>query len=237
MGPRRKTSGEKVRLPELSRRAVIAGASVATLGAAKPHPDALLGTISLAGGDKERAIMIGDSEVDVATAKAARVPVVAVSFGYTQIPVADLSPDRIIDDYQGLVPAIRDLHAAFRLVQIADGRDLIVGERELEIGHTKRIETVHLLCVGNKQGGIEPQDAILPTPISGRIANQQRHIANLPSPATDRAKDALITQSSVKPGDSKLAESVAVSQINGDIICAKSSLQIETDTVTAGFQR
>lgn len=36
MGPRRKTSGEKVRLPELSRRAVIAGASVATLGAAKP---------------------------------------------------------------------------------------------------------------------------------------------------------------------------------------------------------
>lgn len=83
-----------------------------TFPVCKPHPDHLLGAIRLAGGDITRSIMIGDSEVDVATAKAARVPVVAVSFGYTQIPVADLSPDRIIDDYQGLVPAIRDLHAA-----------------------------------------------------------------------------------------------------------------------------
>lgn len=36
MGPRRKTSSEIVRLPELSRRAVIAGTSVAAFGATRP---------------------------------------------------------------------------------------------------------------------------------------------------------------------------------------------------------
>jgi hypothetical protein len=36
MGSRRKTGVEGVRLPELSRRAVIAGTSVAVFGAAKP---------------------------------------------------------------------------------------------------------------------------------------------------------------------------------------------------------
>lgn len=82
-----------------------------TFSVCKPHPDHLLGTIRLAGGEFRRSIMIGDSEVDIATAKAAGVPVVAVSFGYSQIPVARLSPDRIIDDYLSLVPVIRDLHA------------------------------------------------------------------------------------------------------------------------------
>src|SRR5579864_4131057 len=36
MGSRRKTSSETARLPELSRRAVIAGTSVAAFGAARP---------------------------------------------------------------------------------------------------------------------------------------------------------------------------------------------------------
>jgi phosphoglycolate phosphatase len=50
--------------------------------------------------------MIGDSGVDIATAKAAGVPVVAVTFGYTDMPVRELSPDRIIDHYDELEPAI-----------------------------------------------------------------------------------------------------------------------------------
>jgi len=43
--------------------------------------------------------MIGDSEVDVGTAKAARIPVIGVTFGYTQIPVTELGPDAVIDSY------------------------------------------------------------------------------------------------------------------------------------------
>ena len=50
--------------------------------------------------------MIGDSRVDIATAKAAGVPVVAVTFGYTDTPVRELSPDRVIDHYDELEPAI-----------------------------------------------------------------------------------------------------------------------------------
>ena len=80
-----------------------------TLGAAKPHPDALLGTIGLAGGDKRRAIMIGDTGVDVATAQAAGVPVIAVSFGYTETPVRAFSPDIVIDHFDELEPAIARL--------------------------------------------------------------------------------------------------------------------------------
>jgi phosphoglycolate phosphatase len=86
---------------------VVAGRD--TLKSAKPHPDALLGTIALAGGSKERAIMIGDSGVDVATGKAAGVPVIGVSFGYTETPVREFSPDVVIDHFDELEPAIARL--------------------------------------------------------------------------------------------------------------------------------
>jgi phosphoglycolate phosphatase len=80
-----------------------------TLASFKPHPEHLLGTIRLAGGDPARAVMIGDSRVDIATARAANVPVIAVSFGYTDTPVAELKPDAIIDHYRELEPAIAAL--------------------------------------------------------------------------------------------------------------------------------
>jgi phosphoglycolate phosphatase len=72
----------------------------------KPHPDHLLGAIELARGDSARAVMVGDSRIDIATAKAAGVPVVAVTFGYTDIPVRELGPDKVIDHYDELEPAI-----------------------------------------------------------------------------------------------------------------------------------
>jgi phosphoglycolate phosphatase len=77
----------------------------------KPHPDHLLGTIRLAGGDNARAVMVGDSRIDIATAKAAAVPVVAVSFGYTDTPVRELGPDEVIDHYEELEPAVAALLA------------------------------------------------------------------------------------------------------------------------------
>jgi phosphoglycolate phosphatase len=80
-----------------------------TLPNSKPHPGHLLGTIDLAGGDPSRAVMIGDSNVDIATAKAAGVPVIAVSFGYTDTPVEDFAPDAVIDHYRELEPAIAAL--------------------------------------------------------------------------------------------------------------------------------
>ena len=75
----------------------------------KPDPRALLSTIEKAGGSPARALMIGDSKTDIDTAKAARVPVVAVTFGYTEIPVADLAPDFIISHFDELWDAVTAL--------------------------------------------------------------------------------------------------------------------------------
>jgi phosphoglycolate phosphatase len=80
-----------------------------TFGVQKPNPDMLRRTISAAGGDPARAVMIGDSETDIRTAKAAGVPVIAVDFGYTERPVAEFDPDRIISHYGELPQAIAAL--------------------------------------------------------------------------------------------------------------------------------
>lgn len=77
-----------------------------TLPVCKPNPGHLTGTIDLARGDVARAIMIGDSETDIATAKAARIPVVAVDFGYATEPVSTYAPDAIISHYDDLARAI-----------------------------------------------------------------------------------------------------------------------------------
>jgi len=82
-----------------------------TLGACKPDPRHLTGTIDLAHGQIERAIMIGDSETDIATAKAALVPVVAVNFGYSVEPVTTFAPDIIISHFDELPAALANLRA------------------------------------------------------------------------------------------------------------------------------
>ncbi len=73
----------------------------------KPDPRALLSTIELAGGSPGRAVMVGDSKTDIDTAKAAGVPVVAVDFGYTDVHVSELGPDRIISHFDSLWEAVQ----------------------------------------------------------------------------------------------------------------------------------
>ena len=95
------------RLDLASRFAVICGQD--TFGVQKPDPDVLRRTVLAAGGSPERAIMIGDSETDVRTAKSAGIPIVAVDFGYTERPVAEFRPDRIISHFAELPPALAAL--------------------------------------------------------------------------------------------------------------------------------
>lgn len=91
----------------LDRFAAICGPD--TFGIQKPDPDVLRRTIAAAGGRSDRAIMIGDSETDICTAKAAGVPVVAVDFGYTETSVAEFQPDRIISHFAQLPQTIAAL--------------------------------------------------------------------------------------------------------------------------------
>ena len=72
----------------------------------KPDPRHLTQTIARAGGDPARAVMVGDSRTDIATARAAGIPVVAVPFGYTDVPVQDLGPDAVIDHFDQLFDAV-----------------------------------------------------------------------------------------------------------------------------------
>lgn len=71
----------------------------------KPEAGHLMATIAAAGGDPARAVMVGDSMTDVATARNAGVPAIAVSFGYSDVPPADLGADHLIDHFDAL-PAI-----------------------------------------------------------------------------------------------------------------------------------
>jgi len=75
----------------------------------KPDPRHLLDTIAKLGGDPRHSVMIGDSETDVKTAHAADIPVVLVSFGYTEIPVQELGGDVIIDHFDALDAALAKL--------------------------------------------------------------------------------------------------------------------------------
>lgn len=83
-----------------------------TFGIQKPDPEVLRKTIAAAGGDASRAIMVGDSITDICTARAAGVPVVAVDFGYTERPVTELGPDRIISQFAELPAAVADFSFA-----------------------------------------------------------------------------------------------------------------------------
>lgn len=83
-----------------------------TLEVKKPDPEHIHETVRRAGGRAGHAVMVGDSANDIDAARAARVPVVAVSFGYTQIPVNELGPDVVIDHYDEFWPALAKLTGA-----------------------------------------------------------------------------------------------------------------------------
>jgi phosphoglycolate phosphatase len=80
-----------------------------TFGIQKPDPEMLRRTIAKAGGSAACAIMVGDSAIDIDTARAAGIPVVAVDFGYTETPVSLLAPDRVISHFDALPAAVAEL--------------------------------------------------------------------------------------------------------------------------------
>jgi len=80
-----------------------------TFGIRKPDPEALRQTVRVAGGTLADAVMIGDSATDIRTARAAGVPVIAVDFGYSEVAVTDLGPDRVISHFDALPAALAAL--------------------------------------------------------------------------------------------------------------------------------
>jgi phosphoglycolate phosphatase len=96
---------------DLSRRfAAICGAD--TFGVAKPDPTILRETVARAGGNLASAIMVGDAGPDVGVARRAGIPVIGVEFGYTDVPIAELKPDRLIGHMRELPGAVGSLIGA-----------------------------------------------------------------------------------------------------------------------------
>jgi phosphoglycolate phosphatase len=80
-----------------------------TFGVAKPDPVILQQTLAQAGGQLSSAIMVGDAGPDVGVARRAGIPVIGVEFGYTDVPIADLKPDRLIGHFRDLPAAVDSL--------------------------------------------------------------------------------------------------------------------------------
>ncbi len=83
-----------------------------TFGIQKPDPEILRRTVAAAGGRLQNAILVGDSDTDIRTARAAGIPVIAVDFGYSDRPVAEYRPDRIISHFTQLPLAIDAIFSA-----------------------------------------------------------------------------------------------------------------------------
>lgn len=83
-----------------------------TFSVSKPDAAPVLGAIERAGGRTAGSIMIGDSITDINAARAAGIPVIAVDFGYTPVPVTELGPDRVISHFDELADAVSALSLA-----------------------------------------------------------------------------------------------------------------------------
>jgi phosphoglycolate phosphatase len=90
-----------------TRFAAICGAD--TFGVSKPDPAILQQTVARAGGQMSGAIMVGDAGPDIGVARRAGIPVIGVEFGYTEVPIAELKPDRLIGHMRELPAAVESL--------------------------------------------------------------------------------------------------------------------------------
>ncbi|WP_420394742.1 HAD hydrolase-like protein [Acuticoccus sp.] len=82
-----------------------------TFAVSKPDPGHLLATISAAGGVPDHAVYVGDSRIDRETAQAARVPFVGLTYGYSDVPMTELAPDRLLGRGEDVGAAILSLLA------------------------------------------------------------------------------------------------------------------------------
>jgi len=78
-----------------------------TLTARKPDPMPVLHCIQKLEGTPARTLLVGDSEIDVATARNAGIAVWAVPYGYNgHRPIETARPDRIIPGFASLAEAL-----------------------------------------------------------------------------------------------------------------------------------
>lgn len=109
-----KLTGLSIKVLEALDLARLFEAVVGADAAPAPKPDGrhLLAAVEAVGGDSARTIMVGDASTDAGTARAAGAHLILVSFGYTEVPAADLNPDILLDRFEDLPNACLQLLGA-----------------------------------------------------------------------------------------------------------------------------
>ena len=68
----------------------------------KPDPRHLTSAIEIIGGSITKSLMIGDSETDSNSAKAANIPFILLEEGYTEKKINEIHHDHLVKDFIGL---------------------------------------------------------------------------------------------------------------------------------------
>lgn len=91
----------------LSAFGALVGAN--TLPVRKPDPAPLIEAAKRLGGDPRHTLLVGDSDTDRNTAKAANVPSVLVTFGPSGEDMAALEPEALLEDFAALPSVVQAL--------------------------------------------------------------------------------------------------------------------------------
>jgi phosphoglycolate phosphatase len=84
-----------------------------TLAAKKPDPAGINSCLAQFQVGRDRALFVGDSSIDVATARNAGVPVWVLPYGYNMgEPIEACAPDRVIADFTALLATLTSLSPA-----------------------------------------------------------------------------------------------------------------------------
>lgn len=75
----------------------------------KPAPGHFIAAVEAAGGQVDRAVMVGDADPDVLSAQGAGAPVIVYRGGYCEKDVDTLGADVLISEFTELPPAVRRL--------------------------------------------------------------------------------------------------------------------------------
>lgn len=91
------------------------------VSARKPSGAHLKEAVTQAGGDPERAIMVGDAAPDAGAARDVGMPCILTTFGYTPVPVETLGGDVLIDTFEDVEEAIDGVLSDFYVLKALKG--------------------------------------------------------------------------------------------------------------------
>jgi len=73
----------------------------------KPSPEHIYAAVGHR--RRKRIVMIGDSKPDIHAAKAAKIPSIAMAYGYSSIPVEKLGADSVLRSFRDIPSALNDI--------------------------------------------------------------------------------------------------------------------------------